>query len=93
MNGVPATNWAYGLGWYMRGNWVAWSGGSSGSRATALHNSAYNFTVVHLTNTIGNGLTEFANPLMTLSNGTSPMGQAFPCMNTVPGECAIGSAY
>jgi CubicO group peptidase (beta-lactamase class C family) len=92
--GSPDPNWAYGLGWYVRGNWIAWAGGTEGSMATVLHNRAYDVTVVHLTNASGsgNGLAEFMDPLMkTVAGwGTSAVGSAFPCLDdaqTVPNEC------
>lgn len=80
-NGVPAPNWYYGLGWYVRGNWVAMAGGTSGSMSLVLHNLAYDFTVVYLSNVKGNAFSEFLNPLL----GTtiwSPVGS--PC----PGNCS-----
>lgn len=89
-NGVPGAGWDYGLGWYVRGNWVAWAGGSDGSMATVMHNKAYDFTVVHLANVTGNGLTNLAKPLMQPQAGgwdTSPIGQVFPCITAIPGEC------
>jgi CubicO group peptidase (beta-lactamase class C family) len=92
-NNSPAPNWSYGLGWYVRGNWVAWAGGAEGSMATVLHNRAYDFTVVHLANVTGNGLGDFMDPLMKpVGNvwNTSPIGSAFPCVDdpqTVPSEC------
>lgn len=91
--GSPATNWSYGLGWYIRGNWVGWAGGSEGSMATVLHNRAHDFTVVYLTNVLGNGLSDFTDPLLKpVADGwnTSPAGAAFPCMNdpqTQANEC------
>ncbi len=92
-NGSPASNWSYGLGWYVRGNWVAWAGGETGSMATVLHNRAYDFTVVYLTNVIGNGLSEFMDPLMKPQNGswnTSMIGAVLPCVDdpsTPASEC------
>jgi CubicO group peptidase (beta-lactamase class C family) len=92
-NKSPAPNWSYGLGWYVRGNWVAWAGGAEGSMATVLHNRAYDFTVVHLTNVTGNGLGDFMDPLMKPTGNswnTSPVGSAFPCLDdphTIPSEC------
>lgn len=76
-----ATNWFYGLGWYVRGNWVAMAGGTDGSMSLILHNRAYDFTVVYLSNVIGNGFGEFLNPLLGTFNW-SPVGT--PC----PGNCA-----
>jgi CubicO group peptidase (beta-lactamase class C family) len=76
-----ASNWFYGLGWYVRGNWIAMAGGSAGAMSLILHNRAYDFTVVYLTNVWGNGFTDFLNPLL----GTavwSPVG--VPC----PGNCS-----
>jgi CubicO group peptidase (beta-lactamase class C family) len=95
MTGVPAMGWAYGLGWYVRGNWVAWAGGTSGGMATILHNQFYDFTVVHLTNVLGNGVGVFANPLMATPQGvpgTSPIGLLFPCTNVTGNECLAGAS-
>jgi CubicO group peptidase (beta-lactamase class C family) len=95
--GCPDPNWSYGLGWYVRGNWVAWAGGSTGSMATVLHNRAYDFTVVYLSNAIGNGLGDFADPLMSPNYqvwNTSLVGTAFPCVDdpqTAQGECNSGT--
>jgi CubicO group peptidase (beta-lactamase class C family) len=92
--GCPAPNWSYALGWYVRGNWVAWAGGAEGSMATVLHNRAHDFTVVHLTNVKGNGIGEFIDPLMTPIAevwNTSPVGAAFPCLDdpeTAASECS-----
>lgn len=92
--GSPAGNWSYGLGWYIRGNWVAWAGGAEGSMATVLHNRAHDFTVVYLTNTHGNGINEFMDPLMVPSAqtwDTSSVGAAFPCLDdpqTAANECS-----
>jgi CubicO group peptidase (beta-lactamase class C family) len=85
-NGSPAPNWSYGLGWYVRGNWVAWAGGAQGSMATVLHNRAHDFTVVYLTNVRGNGIDEFIDPLMTpmlQAWNTSPVGAVLPCQDDV----------
>jgi len=83
--------WSYALGWYVRGNWVAWAGGADGSMATVLHNRAYDFTIVHLTNLVGNGLNDFAYPLMvTNAWDGSAIGQVFPCVDdfsTPQDEC------
>ncbi|MFO7566933.1 MAG: hypothetical protein R6X02_30090 [Enhygromyxa sp.] len=85
--------WSYGLGWWIRGNWVAMAGGVSGAMALAAHNSAYDFTVVYLTNVRGNGLADLLNPLMTPVNGawgTSTLGSQFPCVDdpgTPQNEC------
>jgi CubicO group peptidase (beta-lactamase class C family) len=76
-----APNWFYGLGWYVRGNWIAMAGGSDGSMSMILHNRAYDFTVVYLSNVIGNGFSEFLNPLLD-SFFWSPVG--LPC----PGNCS-----
>ncbi len=90
----PDPNWSYGLGWYVRGNWVAWAGGAEGSMATVAHNLAYDFTVVYLTNVAGNGLGDFMDPLMSpvVKNwNTSAIGSAFPCLDdpqTVQSECS-----
>jgi hypothetical protein len=90
--------WYYGLGWYVRGNWVAWAGGSDGQMAFVAHNRLYDITVVYLTNVLGNPMDEFMNPLLD-SNGvwSSPgapqsiLGKPFPCKDdpaTVQGnEC------
>ena len=89
-NGV---GWSYGLGCYVRGNWVAWAGGATGSMATVLHNRIHDVTVVVLTNVHGNGLSEYMNPLMDspLSTwGGSPIGAVFPCqdeLGTPEDEC------
>ncbi|WP_165703880.1 serine hydrolase domain-containing protein [Enhygromyxa salina] len=96
-----AAGWAYGLGWYVRGNWVAMAGGSDGSMATVLHNRRWDFTVVVLTNVRGNGFSEYVNPLLETPAGvwgTSILGKQFPCgddLATVSGnECAIwGGGY
>jgi CubicO group peptidase (beta-lactamase class C family) len=93
-NKSPDPKWSYGLGWYVRGNWVAWAGGTEGSMATVLHNRAYDFTVVHLSNTTGNGLVEFADPLMNAPFegwGSSMIGKVFPCVEDPEnflGECS-----
>jgi CubicO group peptidase (beta-lactamase class C family) len=89
----PDPNWSYALGWYVRGNWLAWAGGTTGSMATVLHNRAYDFTVVHLTNVTGNGLGDFIDPLMTPVSqvwNTSAIGNVFPCLDdpqTNQSEC------
>jgi CubicO group peptidase (beta-lactamase class C family) len=93
-NGSPDPNWSYGLGWYVRGNWVACAGGTEGSVATVLHNRAYDFTVVYLANMAGNGLGDFMDPLMApigLVWNTSSVGTAFPCLDdpqTNQNECS-----
>jgi CubicO group peptidase (beta-lactamase class C family) len=76
-----ATNWLYGLGWYVRGNWIAMAGGSDGSMSLILHNRAYDFTVVYLSNVLGNPFSDFLNPLLS-GIGWSPVGG--PC----PGNCS-----
>jgi CubicO group peptidase (beta-lactamase class C family) len=76
-----ASNWFYGLGWYVRGNWIAMAGGTDGAMSLILHNRAYDFTVVFLSNVRGNALDEFLNPLLT-GLGWSPVGA--PC----PGNCS-----
>jgi CubicO group peptidase (beta-lactamase class C family) len=92
--GSLAPNWSYGLGWYVRGNWVAWLGISEGSMAVVVHNRAHDFTVVHLANVLGNGLGEFMDPLMATEAeewNTSPVGIAFPCLDdpdTPADECS-----
>jgi hypothetical protein len=89
--------WQYVLGWYARGNWVAWAGGTTGSMSLVLHNRSYDFTVVYLTNLIGNPLVDFINPLLN-GNGlwsqpnspTSALGGQFPCQDdffTIQNEC------
>jgi CubicO group peptidase (beta-lactamase class C family) len=100
MNQNRAPGWAYGLGWYVRGNWIAMAGGSDGAMATVLHNRRWDFTVVILTNVYGNGITEFINPLLNAPGGwgTSILGSQFPCgddLTTVPGnECVFwGQGY
>ena len=83
LNGSPAAGWAYGLGWYLRGNWVAWAGGAEGSTATVMHNRFYDYTIVHLTNVLGNGLAQFAAvPMLPASGwGSSLVGQILPCVD------------
>lgn len=76
-----APGWYYGLGWYVRGNWIAMAGGADGSMSLILHNRAYDFTVIYLSNVIGNGFGEFLDPLLGTFNW-SPVGT--PC----PGNCA-----
>jgi CubicO group peptidase (beta-lactamase class C family) len=73
--------WAYGLGWYVRGNWVAMAGGTDGAMATVLHNRRWDFTVVILTNVVGNGFGEIFAPLFFTQGGwgTSIIGGQFPC--------------
>jgi CubicO group peptidase (beta-lactamase class C family) len=90
----PDPNWSYGLGWYVRGNWLAWAGGTEGSMATVLHNRAYDFTVVHLSNVTGNGLGDFIDPLMkpvAQAWNTSAVGTVFSCLDdlqTNQSECS-----
>jgi CubicO group peptidase (beta-lactamase class C family) len=94
-NGKPvsAQGWSYGLGWWTRGNWVAMVGGTVGSMALAAHNTKYDFTVVYLSNVIGNGLVDLLNPLMTPINamwGTSTLCSQYPCIDdltTFQSEC------
>ncbi len=90
-------NWNYGLGWYVRGNWVAWIGGTDGAMSVVAHNRSYDFTVVLLANVIGNGASEFLNPLLVSNNGAwsppgpqpgspspspaSVLGKPFPCID------------
>jgi CubicO group peptidase (beta-lactamase class C family) len=76
-----APNWYYGLGWYVRGNWIAMAGGGDGAMSLILHNRAYDFTVVFLSNVRGNGFVELLNPLLS-GLGWSPVGM--PC----PGNCS-----
>ncbi|MFV8752406.1 hypothetical protein ACNOYE_17815 [Nannocystaceae bacterium ST9] len=69
-------------------------GGTIGSMATVLHNRQYDFTVVHLTNVLGNGMEDFADPLMVPPSGwgSSPIGIAFPCdddLTTMKNECSV----
>lgn len=88
-----AAGWAYGLGWYVRGNWILMAGGSTGAMSIVLHNRRWDFTVVMLTNVIGNGISEFVNPLLNAPGGwgTSILGAQFPCgddVSTISGnEC------
>jgi CubicO group peptidase (beta-lactamase class C family) len=100
---IPAPDWAYGLGWYVRGNWVAWIGGTNGGSGLVLHNLEYDFTVVALTNLIDNSI-GLVNPLLTpvcymdTPNcwGTSTLGALFPCWddpNTVADECPVQIIY
>jgi hypothetical protein len=93
-----AKGWLYGLGWWVRGNWVTMAGGTAGSMALAAHNTEHDFTVVYLTNVVGNPLDEVLNPLLTADKdkpdkdkwGTSILGSQFPCvddLNTFYDEC------
>lgn len=88
-----APGWSYGLGWWVRGNWVAMAGGAVGGMALATHNTEYDFTVVYLSNVIGNGLIDILHPLLTPINGvwgTSKLGSQFPCIDdltTLQNEC------
>lgn len=79
------------------GGWVA-DGESLGvlTRVIAqgsFHNTEYDFTVVYLTNVIGNGLVDLLNPLLTPVNGvwgTSLLGSQFLCvddLSTFQNEC------
>ena len=92
-NHNKGTGWNYGLGWYIRGNWIAWAGGGANAMSIVLHNRAYDFTVVYLSNLYGNGFGEFLEPLMTPVNqvwGQSVLGQLFPCLDdntTQTNEC------
>lgn len=85
--------WSYGLGWWVRGNWIAMAGATDGSIAIVLHNVTYDFTVVYLSNVKGSGLDEFLNPLLAPMNGkwgSSVLGSQFPCVNdpnTFQNEC------
>jgi CubicO group peptidase (beta-lactamase class C family) len=75
--------WAYGLGWYIRGNWVAWAGGDQGSTALVLHNRMWDVTVVYLANASGGAFPDFINPLMQspqLVQGGSRIGAVWPCV-------------
>lgn len=91
------STWVYGLGWWIRGNWIAMAGGTDGSMSLVSHNLKYDFTVVYLTNVKGNALDEYLNPLMTPTKGiwgTSTLGNQFPCVDdltTFLPEC-FGSA-
>jgi hypothetical protein len=76
-----ASNWFYGLGWYVRGNWIAMAGGTTGAMSLILHNRAYDFTVVYLSNVWGNPFDDFLNPLLGTTTW-SPVGA--PC----PGNCS-----
>lgn len=97
LNHSRGPGWSYGLGWWIRGNWVAMAGGSTGSMATVAHNRAHDLTVVHLTNVLGNGLGEFFGPLMD-GNGvwnTSFVGMQWPCiddLSTPANECTGAAA-
>jgi CubicO group peptidase (beta-lactamase class C family) len=88
-----AKGWSYGLGWWVRGNWVTMAGGTVGSMSLVAHNTEHDFTVVHLSNVKGNALEEMLNPLMEPINGvwgTSPLGSQFPCsddLTTFQNEC------
>ncbi|WP_165703890.1 serine hydrolase [Enhygromyxa salina] len=95
-----ASKWAYGLGWYARGNWIAMAGGADGTMSLILHNRQWDFTVVFLANVIGNGFSDFINPLLNapLGWGSSMLGSQFPCADdpaTITGnECGnILAAY
>ena len=97
--GLLGAGWSYGLGWYARGNWVAMAGGTVGSMAIVIHNRAYDFTVVYLTNVIGNPIGTIMNPLLSSPNKTwtqpngvpqSILGGEFPCLDdpsTMFNEC------
>ena len=77
-----ATGWRYGLGWYMRGDWIAMAGGSGGASTLVLHNRWYDFTVVYLTNMLGQPIGDFINPLLESPDeiwGQSKLGGVFPC--------------
>ena len=98
-NHNKGSNWYYGLGWYVRGNWVAWAGGSDGMMSLVLHNRAYDFTVVYLANVIGNAFGDFLNPLLATQQGVwsapgspqSVLGGVFPCIDdttTAQDECS-----
>jgi hypothetical protein len=95
-NQLAAPNWFYGLGWYVRGNWVAMAGGTDGVMSLALHNRAYDITVVYLTNVIGNGFNDFLNALLAnpipANQGSwsqvagtpqSILGAPFPCVDDI----------
>jgi hypothetical protein len=59
------------------------AGGTIGSMALAAHNTEHDFTVVYLSNVIGNGLDEVLNPLLTPIDGvwgSSILGSQFPCV-------------
>jgi CubicO group peptidase (beta-lactamase class C family) len=92
------SGWAYGLGWYIRGNWIAMAGGSDGSMSVVLHNRRWDFTVVMLTNVSGNGFEELLNPLLSAPAGwgSSILGSQFPCIDdpaTITGnECGNSKA-
>jgi hypothetical protein len=85
-----ANSWFYGLGWYVRGNWIAMAGGTDGSMSMVLHNRTYDVTVVYLTNVLGNGFDHFLNALLSSPqsawsqvNGPpqSILGGQFPCID------------
>jgi CubicO group peptidase (beta-lactamase class C family) len=93
-NGKTDTkSWSYGLGWWTRGNWVTMAGGTVGSMSLAAHNTEHDFTVVYLSNVIGNGLVDVLNPLLRPDKGkwgTSDLGSQFPCvedLTTYYDEC------
>jgi hypothetical protein len=78
------------------------AGGTDGAMATVLHNRRWDFTVVMLSNVLGNGFSEFLNPLLDAPAGwgTSILGSQFPCGDdpaTISGnECGVlitGYAY
>jgi CubicO group peptidase (beta-lactamase class C family) len=89
-----AEGWSYGLGWWVRGNWVTMAGGTIGSMSLVAHNTAYDFTVVLLSNVKGNALIDVLNPLLDPTNGmwgTSELGSQFPCNDdlfTFENECS-----
>lgn len=97
MNNTPATGWAYGLGWYMRGNWVAMAGGTDGAAAVALHNRAYDFTVVILLNNVDNLFGPIINPIFQPKGlGNLSPNAVMPCVNEdrfPQNECTIGFPY
>jgi hypothetical protein len=97
--------WQYVLGWYARGNWVAWAGGTAAAMALVLHNRRYDFTVVYLSNVIGQPFVDYINPLLDgqgawsqPNSPTSTLGGEFPCqddLSTAQNECAsfTGAPY
>lgn len=74
--------WAYSLGWYVRGNWVAMGGGFDGSTAVALYNREFDVTIVMLANGFGQAFADLLNPMIDGTNGAAGLlGNTFPCVD------------
>lgn len=82
--------WEYGRGFFVRGNWIAMAGGTSGSMAIAMHNWQQDFTVVMLTNMFGNALGEFANPILTEIGGDDDEFECVDAERFPEDECGVG---